>query len=131
MTTLSVPTCQARPAGWCVAGPGAVFRSARARPFASTSRPTFATTLWACGWCGRPPALPDLCSLEAASAARLFACVAHAIFWFLRPAQQCVQPRPAQSPGISVAHVGDPALHAGVKLRIADRASTVFLPTVP
>ena len=37
----------------------------------------------------------------------------------------------AQSPGISVVYVVDLALHAGVKLRIADRAGTVFLLTVP
>src|SRR5262245_288083 len=92
--------------------------SARARLFAATSRPTIATALWACGWCGGPPALPDLWSLGAASAARLFARVARAIFWFLRPEQQHVQLMPAQSPGISVAHVDDPALHAGVTFRL-------------
>ena len=30
MITLSVPVCQARPAGWCVAGPGSMTRSTRA-----------------------------------------------------------------------------------------------------
>jgi formylglycine-generating enzyme required for sulfatase activity len=35
-------------------------------------------------------------------------------FGFLRPVQQCVQHLLAQSPGISVAHVIDSALHAGV-----------------
>ena len=34
----------------------------RARHFASTARPTFATAIWACGWCGRPPALPEVLS---------------------------------------------------------------------
>src|SRR5215471_18486379 len=57
------------PSRWCVADPGAMTRSTRARPIAATTRPIIAATLWACGWCGRPPALPDLCLLEAASAA--------------------------------------------------------------
>src|SRR5262245_60412786 len=61
------------PAGWCVAGPGSLSRSSRARQLALTTRPPIAASIWACGWCGRPPALPDLCALEAASAARLFA----------------------------------------------------------
>jgi len=63
MIALSVLSYQARPAGWCVAGPGSMAGAARARHVASTSRPTFASALWACGWCGRPPALPEaLCT---------------------------------------------------------------------
>jgi|SoiMetStandDraft_2_1073263.scaffolds.fasta_scaffold284730_2 hypothetical protein len=37
----------------------------------------------------------------------------------------------AQSPGISVTHVGDPALHAGVKFCKADLPGTVLLPALP
>ncbi len=37
----------------------------------------------------------------------------------------------AQSPGIGVAHVVDPALHAGVKFRKADLPVTVLLPALP
>ncbi len=36
----------------------------------------------------------------------------------------------AQSPGIGVAHVVDPALHAGVKFRKADLPGTVLLPAL-
>ena len=39
MTTPDVPICPARPAGWCVAGPGRLSRSSRARPIATTTRP--------------------------------------------------------------------------------------------
>src|SRR5438132_4040218 len=50
------------------------------------------------------------------------------LFW---PMQRCIQHMLAQSPGIGVAHVVDPALHAGVNFRKADRAGTVCLPTFP
>src|SRR5438132_12671224 len=62
MTVLSIPGCQVRPAGWCVAGPGTLNRPTHARLIAATARPTFATTVWACGWCGRPPAFPEVLS---------------------------------------------------------------------
>ena len=44
----------------CVAGPGTMTRSTRARHIATTTRPTIATTIWACGWCGRPTSLSPL-----------------------------------------------------------------------
>jgi len=74
-----------RPAGWCVAGPGTMTRSTRARHIATTTRPTIATTIWACGWCGRPTSLspftaqPDGCLHVRLSRACSLASLARAV----------------------------------------------------
>src|SRR5712691_2032732 len=48
------------PAGWCEVGPGTMAKLTCARGVAPSTRPTFVTTIWACGWCGRPPVWPEV-----------------------------------------------------------------------
>jgi hypothetical protein len=82
------------PAGWCVAGPGSLARTSHARLIAATLRPSVASTVWACGWCGRPPALPEVLSTggRVSGHAALEACPAR---FFLPSAGTCATIRPA------------------------------------